>query len=163
MNLLKAFSVFKKRQQTNMKLVLAGKLANKYGSFQTDLQSYKYRNDVVMTAPVDESERIHIIGAAYGLIDPSLYAGAIVPVLEAMKCEVAVIIMAHLSMQDKVKEAVLYAEATSHTGIADKMMLLYKDENIRKQLIEKGKEIAKQYDWEKTAALVWQSILKACK
>ena len=163
MNLLKAFSVFKKRQQTNMKLVLAGKLAKKYGSFQRDLQSYKYRNDVVMTAPVDESERINIIGAAYGLIDPSLYAGAVVPLLEAMKCDVAVITAADSSMQDIVKEAVLHAEATSYTGIADKMMLLYKDENIRKELIEKGKEIARQYDWEKTAALVWQSILKACK
>ena len=163
MNLLKAFSVFKKRQQTNMKLLLAGKLAKKYGSFQKDLQSYKYRNDVVMTAPVDESERINIIGAAYGLIDPSLYAGAVVPLLEAMKCDVAVITAADSSMHDIVKEAVLHAESTSYTGIADKMMLLYKDENIRKELIEKGKEIARQYDWEKTAALVWQSILKACK
>lgn len=162
-NLLKAFSVFKKRQQTNMKLLLAGKLAKKYGSFQRDLQSYKYRNDVVMIAPVDESERINIIGAAYGLIDPSLYAGAVVPLLEAMKCDVAVITAADSSMHDIVKEAVLHAEATTYTGIADKMMLLYKDENIRKELIEKGKEIARQYDWEKTAALVWQSILKACK
>ena len=162
-NLLKAFSVFKKRQQTNMKLLLAGKLAKKYGSFQRDLQSYKYRNDVVMTAPVDESERINIIGAAYGLIDPSLYAGAVVPLLEAMKCDVAVITAADSSMHDIVKEAVLHAESTSYTGIADKMMLLYKDENIRKELIEKGKEIARQYDWEKSAALVWQSILKACK
>ena len=34
MNLLKAFSVFKKRQQTNMKLVLAGRLAWKYESFR---------------------------------------------------------------------------------------------------------------------------------
>ena len=163
MNLLKAFSVFKKRQQTNMKLVLAGILAKKYGSFQRDLQSYKYRNDVVMIAPVDESERINIIGAAYGLVDPSLYAGAVVPLLEAMKCDVAVITAADSSMHDIVKEAVLHAETTSYTGIADKMMLLYKDENIRKELIEKGKEIARQYDWEKTAALVWQSILKACK
>lgn len=163
MNLLKAFSIFKKRQQTNMKLVLAGKLAPKYGSFQKDLQSYKYRNDVVMTAATNETERINIIGAAYGFIDPSLYGGAIVLLLEAMKCDVAVITAAHSSMQDIVKEAVLYTDTASHTGIADKMILLYKDENKRKELIEKGKDIAKQYDWEKTAALVWQSILKACK
>ena len=33
MNLLKAFSVFKKRQKSNLKLVLAGRLAWKYESF----------------------------------------------------------------------------------------------------------------------------------
>jgi len=41
------------------------------------------------------------------------------------------------------------------------MMLLYKDEKRRKELIEKGKIIADQYSWQRTAELLWQSILKA--
>ena len=39
--------------------------------------------------------------------------------------------------------------------------ILYKDENLRKELILKGRQIAKQYDWDKTAVLLWQSIEKA--
>ncbi|MGH2552273.1 MAG: glycosyltransferase family 4 protein [Chitinophagaceae bacterium] len=161
-NLLKAFSVFKKRQQTNMKLILAGRLAWKYDSFIQNLKTYKYRNDVVMTGYVQENELVKVIGAAYGLVYPSLFEGFGVPVLEAMLADVPVITSANSTMQEIAKDAALYADATNHADIADKMMMLYKDENLRKQLIEKGRQIAKQYSWDNTADLLWQSIMKAC-
>ncbi len=161
MNLLKAFSVFKKRQQTNMKLILTGRLAWKYDSFIESLKSYKYRNDVLMTGYVSEDELVKIIGAAHGLIYPSLLEGFGVPVLEAMLCDVPVITSAHSSMQEIAKDAALYADANSHADIADKMMMLYKDETQRKQLIEKGRQVATQYNWDKTADLLWNSIVKA--
>ena len=63
-------------------------------------------------------------------------------------------------MQEIAKDAALYADANSHTDIANKMMLLYKDENLRKELILKGRQIVKQYSWDKTATLLWQSIEK---
>ncbi len=158
--LLKAFSVFKKRQQTNMKLVLAGRLAWQYESFEKDLKSYKYRNDVVLTGYVEEAVLAEIIGAAYGLVYPSFFEGFGVPVLEAMRCDVPVITSADSAMQEIAKDAALYADANSHTDIANKMMLLYKDENLRKELILKGRQIVKQYSWDKTATLLWQSIVK---
>lgn len=162
-NLLKAFSVFKKRQQTNMKLVITGRLAWKYESFKESLKSYKYRNDVVMTGYVEENELVRIVGSAYGLVYPSLFEGFGVPVLEAMQCDVPVITSADSAMQEIAKEAALYADATSHTDIADKMMLLYKDENRRKELIQKGRQIVRGYSWDRTAELLWQTILKACR
>lgn len=161
MNLLKAFSVFKKRMQSNMKLVLAGRLAWKYESFTENLKSYKYRDDVILTGYVPEDELIKIIGSAYGLVYPSLLEGFGVPVLEAMQCKVPVIISANSSMQEIAGEAALYVAPDDHTDIADKMMLLYKDEKLRNELIRKGQLVAKQYSWDKTAALLWQSILKA--
>jgi glycosyltransferase involved in cell wall biosynthesis len=163
LNLLKAFSVFKKRQQTSMKLVLAGKLALTYQSFKENLKSYKYRNDVVVIHDVEENELIKIIGAAYGLINPSLYKGFASSVLEAMRCDVPVITAAGSSMQEITEDAALYVDANSHTDIADKMMLLYKDENLRKELIQKGQPVVNRYSWNKTADLLWQSILRACK
>lgn len=162
-NLLKAFSVFKKRQQTSMKLVLTGRLAWKYEPFKESLKSYKYRNDVVMTGYVEENELTKIIGAAYGLVYPSLFEGFGVPVLEAMRCDVPVITSAGSAMQEIAADAALYADANSHTNIADKMMLLYKDENLRKELIQKGRQVSQEFTWDKTAALFWQTILRACK
>lgn len=161
MNLLKAFSVFKKRQQTGMKLVLTGRLAWKYESFTASLKTYKYRNDVVLTGYVPEEELVSIIGAAYGMVYPSFLEGFGVPVLEAMKCEVPVITSSGSAMQEIAKKAALYADPGNHTDIADKMMLLYKDENLRKELIQKGKQVIKEYNWDNTAALLWQCILKA--
>lgn len=163
MNLLKAFSVFKKRMQSNMKLVLAGRLAWKYESFSENLKSYKYRGDVILTGYVPEEELVKIIGSAYGLVYPSLLEGFGVPVLEAMQCDVPVITSSASSMQEIAGEAALYVAPDDHTDIADKMMLLYKDEKLRNELIRKGQLVAKQYRWDKTAALLWQSILKAAQ
>jgi len=66
-------------------------------------------------------------------------------------------------MQEIAKDAALFADATSYNDIADKMMMLYKDETLRKQLIEKGRLTAGQYSWNKTADLLWKSIVKACQ
>jgi hypothetical protein len=39
-------------------------------------------------------------------------------------------------------------------------MLLYKDENLRSGLIEKGKKINELYSWDKSADLLWECIMK---
>lgn len=161
-NLLKAFSVFKKKQQSGMKLVIAGRFAWKYQSFLEQLKTYKYRNDVVMTGYLEEEELVKVIGSAYALVYPSLIEGFGVPLLEAMRCKVPVITSVHSSMQEIAKEAALYFDPHDHNDIADKMMMLYKDESVRKKIIEKGDSIVSQYNWERTAELFWQSILKAC-
>ena len=85
-----------------------------------------------MTGYVPEEELVKITGSAYGLVYPSLLEGFGVPVLEAMRCDVPVITSANSAMQEIAKEAALYAMPEDHADIADKMMLLYKDENLRK-------------------------------
>ena len=52
----------------------------------------------------------------------------------------------------------LVNEATWHNLIA-----WGKTADIIEKYIEKGKEIASGYSWEKTAHLLWQSILKASR
>ena len=160
-NLLKAFSVFKKRQKSNFKLVLAGRLAWKKDTFIQNLKRYKYRDDVVILGYLDEDELVKITGSAYALVYPSLLEGFGVPVLEAMKCNVPVVTSSNSSMQEIAKDAALYAEANDPDDIAEKIMLIYKNENLRKELIEKGTSIAKEYSWHRTAELLWQSIQKA--
>jgi glycosyltransferase involved in cell wall biosynthesis len=95
------------------------------------------------------------------MVYPSLFEGFGVPVLEAMRCEVPVITSANSSMQEITHDAALYCDPSNYNDIADKMMLLYKDENLRKKLIQKGKEVIDQFNWERTAEILWQSILKA--
>lgn len=160
-NLLKAFSVFKKKQQSNMKLVMAGRLAWKYGSFMEKMKSYKYRNDVVLTGYLEENELVKLMGSAYALVYPSFLEGFGVPVLEAMQCNIPVITSSNSSMEEIAGDAALFADPASFEDIAEKMMLIYKDEKLRESLILKGQLIAPQFTWDKTAALLWQAILRA--
>lgn len=162
-NLLKAFSIFKKRLQSNMKMVIAGRLAWKNEEFLQLLKTYKYRSDIVMTGYLPEEELSVVLAASYALVYPSLFEGFGMPVVEAMKCNVPVLTSGKTSMEEAAGNAALYFDPNDHQDIADKMMLIYKDENLRKQLIDKGKLNAEKYSWEKSAELFWESILKTVK
>ena len=160
MSLLKAFSLFKKRQQSNMKLLVAGRLAWKNNDLIEKLESYKYKNDVVLLDYMDEEALTNITASAYALVFPSFFEGFGVPPLEAMQCNVPVITSNVSSMPEICGDAALYANPANHEELAQQMMLLYKDESLRNQLIEKGKEQATNFSWNKTTDLLWQSILK---
>lgn len=160
-NLLKAFSVFKKRQQSSMKLVLAGRLAWKYDSLITKLKTYKYRNDVILLDYINEDVLAKITASAYALIYPSFFEGFGVPVLEAFQCEVPVITSSGSSMQEIAGDASLYADPENYTELAEKMMQLYKDELLRTSLIKKASNVVSQYTWDNTSQLLWQTIKKA--
>jgi len=40
-------------------------------------------------------------------------------------------------------------------------MLVFKDEDMAKKLVKAGEIQCRRYHWDKTAGLLWQSILKA--
>src|SRR5688572_9633609 len=113
LNLLKAFSVLKKKQKSNIKLILAGRLAWKNQSFIEALKTYKYRDDVLVTGYLPEQELVELTASAYALVYPSLWEGFGVPVLEAMRCEVPVITSSNSAMQEIAGDASLYADPES--------------------------------------------------
>ena len=159
-NLLKAFSIFKRRLQSSMKLVLTGRLAWKNDEFLKLLETYKYKNDVVLTGYIKEKELANLMAAAYAMVYPSFFEGFGVPVIEAMQCHVPVLTSKNSSMQEISEGAALYFDPNDIDDIADKLMLIYKDENRRKALIEKGKSIASKYTWQRTADLLWECLMK---
>ncbi|HEX2606190.1 MAG TPA: glycosyltransferase family 1 protein [Flavisolibacter sp.] len=156
--LLKAFSIFKKRQKSEMKLVLAGRLAWKNDAFLDLLKTYKYREDVVLTGYLPEAELAGLMASAYALVYPSLFEGFGVPVIEAMKCGIPALTSAHSAMEEIGGEAALYFDAASPADMAEKLMLIYKDENRRAQLIASGRERAALYTWKRTADLLWEGL-----
>jgi glycosyltransferase involved in cell wall biosynthesis len=159
-NLLKAFSIFKKRLQSSMKLVIAGRLAWKNEEFLQLINTYKYKAEVVLTGYLPEEELALVMASAYALVYPSVFEGFGVPVVEAMKCGVPVLTSENTAMQEAAGEAALYFAAGDHIDIADKMMTIYKDENLRAQMIEKGFKAADKLGWDESAEQFWTIIEK---
>jgi glycosyltransferase involved in cell wall biosynthesis len=159
-NLLKGFSIFKKRQKSNWKLVLAGRLAWKNDEFLKLLETYKYREDVVLTGYIEEAELKRLIASAYALVYPSFFEGFGVPVLEAMKSGIPALTSENTSMAEICGDAALYFDPKEPASIAGELMHIYKDEDGRKLLIEKGFQQAAHFTWDRTAELVWQCIEK---
>jgi glycosyltransferase involved in cell wall biosynthesis len=151
-NLLKGFSWFKNRHRSNMKLVLAGRMAWGNDDFEKQLQLYKYRNDVVITGYLPDEQMPMLMAAAYALVYPSYWEGFGLPVLEAMQSAVPIITSSNSSMPEVAGDAALYNEPADAEGWGRAMGIMYKDENQRAGLIEKGLQRSCLFSWEESAA-----------
>jgi len=161
--LLKAFSLFKKWQRSNMKLLVAGRLAWQYDTVLEKLKTYKYRDDVVLLNYLPEDELANITASAYAMVFPSLFEGFGVPVIEAMQCAVPVITSNTSSLPEIAGSAALYADPNNADAIAKEMLQLYKDETLRSKLIEAGIQQARKFNWDRTADLFWQTITETIR
>jgi glycosyltransferase involved in cell wall biosynthesis len=163
MNLLKAFSLFKKWQNSNMQLLVAGRLAWQYEDLIEKLKTYKYREDVVMLNYVSDEQLAKITASAYALVYPSLFEGFGLPIIEAMQAGTPVICSDTSSMPEASADAALFADPNSPDAIAKQMLAIYKDESLRDELVQKGKRRAAEFSWDTTADLVWTAILKTAQ
>lgn len=144
-----------------MQLLIAGRLAWKYESFTTGLKNYKYRNEVKLLGYLPKEDLAAITASAYAMVYPSYFEGFGVPPLEAMRCEVPVIASNVASIPEICGDAAIYIDPENIEDIAEKLMLLYKDEALRSALIAKGKSQSNNFSWDKTTELLWHSIIKA--
>lgn len=159
-NLLKAFSFFKKRQKSNMQLVLATTTAFTDVAFTKSLAAYKYRDEVKLLYQLPVETLAAITAVAYAVVYPVFYEGFCTPALEAMQAGVPVITSNKAAMPEICGNAALYINPDDFNDIADKMMLLFKDENKRNELIVSGIPQAAKYNWPETTELLWQAIEK---
>ena len=157
-DLLKSFSHFKKRQQSSFKLLV---IASSNSFFEKSLESYKYRNDVRVIDTKDKSEEALIIASAYAVVLPFNANEDLIGAFNAALSGVPVIAVKNSIINEVFGDAALYSETEATKDIGEKMMYVYTDENYRKRLIEKGKQVAGVYTSEKAAGLLWQSIIKA--
>lgn len=159
-NLLKAFISFKKRQKTNMKLVIVGRFAWKYEAVAEMRYTMPYKEDVKWVGYMNVDELSKVIGGAYALVYASLFEGFGIPILEAYQCNVPAITSNTSSMPEVAGDAALLVDPTDPEDIANKMHLLYKDEALRARLIANAPAQVKKFNWQASANKLWASLMK---
>jgi glycosyltransferase involved in cell wall biosynthesis len=82
---------------------------------------------------------------------PSHYEGFGLPVLEAMTLGAPVITSNTSSLPEVAGDAALLVDPDNPTQIADAILKVISDSQLRNELIHKGQERAKLYSWERTA------------
>jgi glycosyltransferase involved in cell wall biosynthesis len=157
---LKAFSLFKKWQQSNFKLIIVGRKAWQYQNFIKSLETYKYKDDVILTDYINTNQLAEITASAYASIYPSFFEGFGVPIIEAMQSGTPIICSNNSSLPEIAGDAALFFDANNATALAEQLIHLYKNEDLRSSLISKGIIQAQQFSWQKTAQLVWKEIEK---
>jgi glycosyltransferase involved in cell wall biosynthesis len=100
---------------------------------------------------MEVKELSKVIGAAYALTFVSLFEGFGIPILEAIQCEVPSIVSNTTSMPEVAGETALLVDPSNVEEIAGAMSTLYKDENLRNQLIQATRTQVKKFNWDKSA------------
>jgi glycosyltransferase involved in cell wall biosynthesis len=154
---LKNFSLFKKRQQSNMQFVFFTPRA--LPVFE-QLEKYKYRDDVKIISPETEQIAAHITAAAYSVVLP-LNEKNTLPALQALQYGVPVIAIKTPELEEIAGDTVWYTEANDPQGMGEKMMRLYTDEASRHQLIQKGVSLTQEMMRDKKLPYLWQCITDA--
>jgi len=136
LKLLKAFSGFKKWQQSSMKLVITGKLYVPMDDWEEKWNTYKYREDVVVFNNSSEEEKVKLLAGAYACIHLPQNDNDLLPLLQAMQCHTPLIAFETASIKEYAAGAVLTTAANDYEALSQQMILMYKDENLRNKLIE---------------------------
>jgi glycosyltransferase involved in cell wall biosynthesis len=149
LNLIKAFSAFKKRQKSKMQLIIAGTPGAGHEEFLASLKGYRFKSELKILTSLSKQEIAKITGAAYAMVYVPLFETSSASPCDAMKCDVPVIASSTGALPEFCGDAALYANPTDFKNIAENIMLIFKDEKLRKELIEKGREQTKKFSGEK--------------
>ena len=162
--LIKAFSLFKKNTGLPHRLVLAGKGDGNYAekvhkaAFESD-----YSSDIFLTGYFPHETFPDLYRGATACICPSVNEGVGLTVLESMACGLPVACAKAGALPELAASNALYFNSDSILEIEGALEKLAVDENLRKKLSQQGVEWAKRFSWEKTAHATAQFLLKASR
>ncbi|MHC4954022.1 MAG: glycosyltransferase family 4 protein [Planctomycetota bacterium] len=100
---------------------------------------------------LDDPELVSLYRGALMVVQPSLYEGFGLPVLEAMACGAPVACADIPVFREIAGDCVRYFNPRDARGIADAMAELAGDDLVRRALAEKGAERAKEFSWDRSA------------
>ena len=159
-NLLKAFALFKRKQRSNMKLLVIGRFAWNSNEIKEIIEQHPYKEDVIQYDYMQVEELSQVIGAAYALTFVSLYEGFGIPVLEALNCNVPVIAANGSSLNEVAGDCALFVDPNDIHSISHQMCVLYKEEGLRKELSEKCSLQASHFSWDRSALEFYNVVKK---
>jgi glycosyltransferase involved in cell wall biosynthesis len=159
--LIEAFNHFKQRQHSDHKLILAGSILWSKTEIESVYTNSPYRNDIIFTGRLSDTDLREVLGAALALSFVPIFEGFGLPIVEAMQSGVPVICSNVTSMPEVAGNAALMIDPFNVDGITVSMERLANDESLRIDLIRLGHIQKTKFTWERTANLLWDSILKA--
>ncbi|HET6454025.1 MAG TPA: glycosyltransferase family 1 protein [Armatimonadota bacterium] len=155
--LLAAFGQVRTDFEQPCELVLAGGKGWFYDEIFRLVESLGLRNHVRFTGYVRKEDLPVLYSAAAVFVYPSLYEGFGLPPLEAMACGTPVITSNASSLPEVVGDAGIMVDPHDAQALAEAILRVMRDPDLRQEMSEKGIERAKQFSWQQTARLTLQA------
>lgn len=161
--LIGAYARLHRKYRQVPQLVLAGKKGWLCEGIYEKARRLGLGQDLLFTGYVAQEDSPLLLCGAKAFLFLSLYEGFGMPPLEAMACAAPVIVSNTASLPEVVGDAGLLVNPESEEEICSAMERILYDQDHREQLGKAGMERAREYTWEKSAAMlteVYQRLLR---
>ena len=149
--LIRAFEIFKQKNPSDTKLVLAGEKAWLWQETENLAQNSPFKEDIIFTGKLKFGDLSTLLAGAGVFVLPSLYEGFGIPILEAFASQIPVISADNSSLREVGGEACLYFKNDDFEELGQKIEQVLADNILRENLIQKGNAQIKKFSWEKCA------------
>ncbi len=156
--LLKAFSKFKKWQQSSMQLILLPKEEAFGNKIYDKLDTYKYRDDVKLVNDAEKKETADLMASAYAFLHIAVEDADLLAITAALQSGTPVLAYHTESLQEYCGDAAILVKEQSHEAFGDQLTQLYKNETLRSQMGEAAVKKAEALKQKEHAATLWQHI-----
>jgi glycosyltransferase involved in cell wall biosynthesis len=147
--LLKAFHYLKKNHgQLNVKLKIYGRKNGEYQSLVKLADDLNIKQDVEFQGQIPEKDLVDVYNSLDIYVCPSDWEGFGLPILEAQRCRIPVIIRADARIPEEVGRYCL--KATSERHMADILYEILEDDALRGRVTKAAAEYSQHFTWEKT-------------
>ncbi|PLW95193.1 MAG: hypothetical protein C0592_00600 [Marinilabiliales bacterium] len=154
---IEAYAEFRKRSKENIALLISGRPMWRGDETASLIEKTPFKEDVFFTGYLSDEQLGQVVGAAEALLYMSYFEGFGVPVIEAFASGVPVVAGNRSVMPKTCGGAALLTNPFDVSDIASALDKIL-EENLRKELIAKGLERAKDFSWDKSAEKLWDII-----
>lgn len=151
LGLIRVWKIFTEKYDNNYRLVLVGKENYFYRQLKNHPLIKELANKPIFTGFVEDDDLPHFYQNASLYIFPSLYEGFGLPPLEAMQYNLPVASSNHSCLPEILKNGAIYFNPENYEEMAETINKGLIDENLRKNLINNGQNLLKNYSWNETA------------
>lgn len=149
--LIKAFYYLKKEHaEVEMKLSICGKKAQEYSKLVKLAEHLKLDKDIEFKGFVPEEKLVEAYNSFDVFVMPSEWEGFCIPILEAQRCGIPVVIRADAHIPLEVARYCF--KAKSEEDMAVKIYEILTRLSLREKVVQKGLGYSKQFTWEKTVS-----------
>lgn len=160
-NLFSAYDIFRKQHTEPVNLIIVGAKMWWTKAIEKAYENMVFKNDVIFTGRLNINDLKNVFGAALALTYVSYFEGFGIPIVEAFYSDTPVITSNVTSMPEVAGDAAILVNPFSPSSIAEAMLEIANDQNLRDQLIDKSRQRRKLFSWQQTADRVWATIEKA--
>ncbi|MCF8277286.1 MAG: glycosyltransferase family 4 protein [Flavobacteriales bacterium] len=158
--MLAAYEEFRNTLTEPHRFVIVGNRKWWTPSMQATLDGMQFKDELIFTGRIPEEQLNQLMGAALANVYVSTFEGFGIPIVEAFQSNVPVITSNVTSMPEIAGDAALLVDPFQSSEIAEAMVRIASSETLRQSLVQKGQERANAFTWNRTADLLWESILK---